>query len=122
MAKEFERKKNCLVVNLSGEIDQYAASELKARIDVEIEKNMNRNIIINLSDVTLMDSSGIGLVVGRYKKAISLGGNLVLCSASSTIRRIVELSGITKVIKCYATLSEAEKHFLNNRSERNEQI
>lgn len=109
MAKEFETVKNALVVNLVGEIDQYAAAELKQRIDLEIESSSKKNLIINLFDVTLMDSSGIGLIVGRYKAVRSLGGSLVLCGAIPSVRKMIELSGIGKIVKSYNNISEADK-------------
>ncbi len=109
MTKLFSKGKNSLIVNLCGEIDQYAAAELKGSIDVEIQSFSKRNVIINLKDVEMMDSSGIGLIVGRYKLTTSLGGKFVICNASSNIKRMVELSGITKVINYYDSLTEAEK-------------
>jgi len=113
MAKEFYNKKNALVICLYGEIDQYAAAELKTKIDIEIENSAKKNFIIDLTEVELMDSSGIGLIVGRYKLVNSLGGKFAICSASDYIKKMIELSGITKVIKYYNTISDAEKAFAN---------
>ena len=78
MSKQFKNGKNALIVYLSGEVDQYAAAALKERIDIEIENSTARNLIFELSDVSLMDSSGIGLVVGRYKIINSLGGKVLI--------------------------------------------
>lgn len=122
MAKQFENVKNAFVVHLEGEIDQYAAAEIKAKIDIEIETSDKRNVIINLDGVTLMDSSGIGLIVGRYKNVTALGGRLVICGGSSSVRKIVELSGILKVIPLYKNISEADNALkIINKGERNEQ-
>ncbi len=112
MAKIFTEGKNAIIISLNGEIDQYAAAELKGRIDVEIQSSLKRNVIIDLKSVEMMDSSGIGLIVGRYKLTSSLGGKFAVCNADSNIRRMLELSGITKVIKYYNTLTEAEKSFI----------
>lgn len=109
LVKEFENSKNALVVNLRGEIDQYAAAELKEKIDIEIESSSKQNLIINLADVKLMDSSGVGLIVGRYKAIRSLGGNVALCSANPFVRKMIYLSGLEKIIKCYNSISEADK-------------
>ena len=113
MIKEFETSKNSLVVYLHGEIDQYAAAELKTRIDIEVKSSTKRNLIIDLSHVELMDSSGIGLIVGRYKLTTSLGGKFAVCNASDYVKKMIELSGITKVINYYSNVSEAEKAFIN---------
>lgn len=112
MTKIFSEGKNTIIVSLYGEVDQYAAAELKEKIDVEIQSSLKRNVIIDLKSVEMMDSSGIGLIVGRYKLTTSLGGKFAVCNADSNIRRMLELSGITKVIKYCNTLAEAEKSFI----------
>ena len=109
MANNFSLGKNALIVHLIGEIDQYAAAELKESIDVEIENSPKKNLIFDLSGVTLMDSSGIGLIVGRYKLISSLGGKVILCNASETVSKMIKLSGIQKVITLTKTQSEAER-------------
>lgn len=108
MANDFHIGKAALIVYLHGEIDQYAAADLKGRIDIEIESSPKKNLILELSDVELMDSSGIGLIVGRYKLVTAIGGKLALCGASDNVQRMIQLSGIGKIIKHYNTLSEAE--------------
>ena len=112
MAKIFSEVKNALIVSLYGEVDQYIAAELKGRIDIEIQSSLKRNVIIDLKNVEMMDSSGIGLIVGRYKLTTSLGGKFAVCNADSNVQRMLELSGITKVIKYCNTLAEAEKSFI----------
>ena len=109
MTKNFRTGKNFLIIQLHGEIDQYAAAELKESIDIEVENSPKKNLIIDLKDVDLMDSSGIGLIVGRYKLVTSIGGKLALCNASKSVEKMLELSGIEKIVKHYKTLAEAEK-------------
>ena len=121
MAKMFRTMKNALLVSLSGELDQYAAADLKGRIDVEIQSSTKKNLIIDLSGVTLMDSSGIGLIVGRYKIIHSLGGKLALCGANAYIEKMIALSGIKKIIPTFKDADEADKNVINlYESERNE--
>ncbi|MBQ3022347.1 MAG: anti-sigma factor antagonist [Clostridia bacterium] len=109
MSKNFYLGKNSLIVNLRGEIDQYAAAQLKSNIDIEIENSPKKNLIFDLKEVTLMDSSGIGLIVGRYKLVTSLGGKMMLCNASESVFKMLRLSGIQKVVDIYETLADAEK-------------
>ena len=109
MLKNFYLGKNSLVVELQGEIDQYAAAELKESIDLEIESSPKKNLIFDLKKVTMMDSSGIGLIVGRYKIITSLGGKMVLCGASESVSKMIKLSGIEKVLQMHKNLAEAEK-------------
>ena len=108
MGRLFNNSSNALVVHLSGEIDQCAANEIKDSIDIEILNSSKKNIIFNLEKVTLMDSSGIGLIVGRYKTAKNLGGTLVMCGATPSVRRMIDLSGIGKVISMYNSVNEAD--------------
>ena len=108
MPKQFEKTKNAIVVHLKGEIDQCAASEIRELMDIEIVNSQKKNLIINLKDVTLMDSSGIGLIVGRYKTAKAFGGKTVLCCANSAVSKMIDLSGIGKIIAQYSSINEAD--------------
>ena len=114
MAKQFENVKNALVVRLKGEIDQCAASEIRDNIDIEIMNSSKKNLIIDLEGVTLMDSSGIGLIVGRYKTVRNLGGNLLLSGGNSYVRKMIDLSGIGKIITMYKSIPEADKALKSN--------
>ena len=109
MSKTFRVGKNSVIVELHGEIDQYAAAQLKENIDIEIENSPKKNLIFDLKNVDLMDSSGIGLIVGRYKLITALGGKLALCNASKSVAKILSLSGIEKIVSNFPSLSEAEK-------------
>ena len=62
-----------LYINLSGEMDEYTAQEARAKCDRLIEENANaKKVVINLSEVAFMDSTGIGFLILRYKKASRL--------------------------------------------------
>lgn len=108
MTKEFVKSKNAVVMYLSGELDQYAAAELKNKIDVEMENSDKKNLIMNMTDVTMMDSSGIGLIIGRYKFLQARGGKVFVCGGNNSVKKVITLSGIEKLIPYYNTLREAE--------------
>ncbi len=109
MSCEIKKIKNAIVINLSGEIDQYVAAMIKSKIDVEIEESGKKKVIMDLSGVSMMDSSGIGLIIGRYKIASALGASLVLCGGDEPVRKVVTLSGIEKIIPYYKTVDEAKE-------------
>ena len=109
MENQFEFIKNTVVVKLNGEIDQHAATRLRDRIDIEIVNSPGKNLIIDL-----MDSSGIGLIVGRYKNVKSLGGNLALSGGNDYIRKMIDLSGIKKIVNMYSSIEDAKKSFEKN--------
>ena len=84
---------------LSGDIDHHTAKGIRMEIDDTIERLNPELLILDFSEVHFMDSSGIGLVMGRYKKLQLTGGNLEISSASPRITRVMKLSGRDKLVK-----------------------
>lgn len=78
MYLKFEKQKNILITTLSGELDHNSAEEVRVKIDDRIDRDNIEKVILNFSGVTFMDSSGIGAVLGRYKKLSNKGGCFVL--------------------------------------------
>lgn len=79
---------------LIGEIDDHAARRLSREIDAIISSGEPIELILDMSDVTLMDSSGIGLLLGRYKKVRKRGGKLKISHPSAHADKILSLAGI----------------------------
>lgn len=102
MNVRFKKVGTCLVVKAFGEIDAEAAERLRRRIDVEYDECAAKDIAFDLSEVGFMDSSGIGMIIGRYKRAAALGGEVKIFGADKTVKRIVELSGLGRIVKCFA--------------------
>ncbi|MGL5634558.1 MAG: anti-sigma F factor antagonist [Sarcina sp.] len=107
---DFKSIKGTLVVSLDGELDHHTAHELRIKIDDRIDRFDVKNLILDFSDVTFMDSSGIGVVIGRYKKLSVRKGTIKIANVSKNIKRIFDLSGICKVINVYESVDKA----LNN--------
>lgn len=84
---------------LDGEIDHHSASVMRNEIDSSVEKNMPTMLVLDFRDVTFMDSSGIGLVMGRYKVLKPLGGELHIINASPHIRKVMKLAGLDRLAK-----------------------
>ncbi len=89
-----------LVVKLAGEIDQSCAGEIRSSIDREIQLRNIQNLILDFAGVDFMDSSGIGMIVGRYKQIKARNGKTMIIRAKPQVDRIIELSGIKKIIEC----------------------
>lgn len=88
-----------LYINLNGEMDEYSASSAREKCDKLIEDNFNiKKIIINLSEVAFMDSTGIGFLIGRYKKAARLSVPLFIEKPNFAADKILNLSGIYSLI------------------------
>lgn len=109
MYLKFEKKNDKLIVDFIGELDHHSAEEVRVKVDDRIERDNIKKLILNFSGVTFMDSSGIGVVVGRFKKISSLGGNLSITNISNNVKKVFELSGLFKIIKNYDTVDEALK-------------
>jgi stage II sporulation protein AA (anti-sigma F factor antagonist) len=95
----FTTKENVLVVRLSGELDHHEAEGLRSEWKEMMQKEDIKHILLNLEAVTFMDSSGLGVILGRYKEVLQLGGEMVVCSISPPIKRLFEMSGMFKIIR-----------------------
>lgn len=96
MDKKIERQ--TLFLNLTGELDMRTSESLRQAIDTEIDRRGIRTVILNLHDVTFVDSSGLGVILGRYKKLLPLGGKIQITQVPPHIYKIMELSGLPKII------------------------
>ena len=94
-----------LTVYLQGEIDHHSAKTMREEIDEAIDFNMPTLLILDFEQVTFMDSSGIGLVMGRYRNLSRRGAKLHITGTSPQIYKVMKLSGIEKL----ATIDECKK-------------
>lgn len=88
-----------LIVELSGEIDHHVAGKLRKDIDDEMMVYCAKHLIMDFSKVTFMDSSGIGVVLGRYKKVNAGGGTVLIRNADRLVKQILDMSGIFTLMK-----------------------
>ena len=91
---------NTLVVKPEGEIDQSCAAELRTEIDRELRHQHIKTLILDFGGVTFMDSSGIGVIIGRYKQVKALGGKTMIVRPQPQVDKILELSGLKKIVEC----------------------
>ena len=110
MYLKFKKNDKSLIIHLIGELDHHSAEEVRVKIDDRIERDNIRKVILDFSGVTFMDRSGIGVVVGRYKKVLSVGGNICVANVNSSVNRVFELSGLFKIIKKFNTVDEAVRY------------
>ena len=107
MRLNFKIVNEVLVVDLLGELDHHSAEEVRVKIDDRIDRDNIKKVILNFSGVTFMDSSGIGVVIGRYKKMKNRDGNLCIANINRNIFKVFEISGIKKLINIFDDLDEA---------------
>ncbi len=82
---------------LIGEIDHHEAKDIREEIDGSVERSLPRQLVLDFKDVTFMDSSGIGLVMGRYKLMQSLDGDLKLQNLPGHIKKVMKLAGLDQL-------------------------
>ena len=88
-------KNDTLTVFLTGEIDHNRAAGIRSSIDSQINALRPKRLNLDFSKVSFMDSSGIGLIMGRYRSVGLVGGTLRVVNVPDSINRIIELSGVT---------------------------
>ena len=88
-----------LIISPNGEIDHHSARSLRERIDNEMYSNRPSVMILDLSGIDFMDSSGLGLIMGRYALMQKIGGELSLISPNERIMKILKLAGLDRIIK-----------------------
>lgn len=106
-AVKFSEDGRTLTARLSGEIDHHVAKGQREEIDAMLFRVRPQVLILDFSDVKFMDSSGIGLIIGRADICEGIGARLELGGLSSSLRKLVRLSGIEK-IKCLTVLGKSE--------------
>jgi len=99
-----------LVAEIEGEIDHHSAEIIRDKLDREFTRSGAKNIIFNFKKVSFMDSSGIGMVLGRYRALEKLGGSVAVAGISPESSRVFELSGLHKLIEVFSGVDAAERH------------
>ena len=88
-----------LTVVLNGELDHHNAVKFRTRIDGLIESKKPKTLVLDVGQIDFMDSSGLGLIMGRYHNVQAYGGNLIIRNPSEAILKICRLSGIGRFVK-----------------------
>lgn len=87
-----------IIVVLAGELDLRVANTLRQQLDEVLEHAETRQIILDMEAVTFIDSSGIGVILGRYKRLLALHGSLRIWKLQPQVERVLTLAGIVKLI------------------------
>lgn len=100
-----------LCIRLAGELDHHTAEDLRNKASQIIETQGIKHIILNLGELAFMDSSGLGVILGRYRQIQSYGGEMVVCAISPAVQRLFEMSGLFKILRLEPS-EEAAMHGL----------
>ena len=94
-----ELSSDTLTVFIRGEIDHHSAHGIREAIDRDVFFYRTPKVVLDLSTIDFMDSSGLGLILGRYRKIKDIGSELILKDPSEEIMKIIKLAGVDKFIK-----------------------
>lgn len=94
----FRISENILIACIKGEVDHHSSAPLRNSIDRAMSAFGCRDLILDFAGVEFMDSSGIGVALGRYKKMQHSGGKICISGCSDYIERILEMAGVFTII------------------------
>jgi stage II sporulation protein AA (anti-sigma F factor antagonist) len=104
---KLKRTGSTLIVQMMGELDHHAVDAMRETIDVKLLHEDIKNILFDFQGVNFMDSSGLGMILGRYKIVSAKGGKVLACSLNPRVRRIFELAGLENKIPVFSSKQDA---------------
>lgn len=108
MDMQIEFSGRTMLVRLYGEIDLAGADSLRRDLETGLDNHPEaRNIVVNFSNVEYIDSSGLGVLLGRYRRISANGGKMLIVGAAANVRKILEMSGLLGIMPEYPTESDA---------------
>ena len=107
MIIDTEIKGVCLIVRLKGELDMDSAAKFKDEVIPQLENNNLMCLLLNLSKVKFIDSTGLGAILGRYRVLEKKGGKVILVGLKPQVKRIFSLSGMLKIMPVYENENKA---------------
>lgn len=106
METYFEIEDDFLIIRLPKELDHHSAKDIKIQSDQEFNNGKIKNIIFDFGRTTFMDSSGIGVIMGRYKKVKDVGGFIGVININGAVHRVMEISGLYKLVENYGIINQ----------------
>ncbi|RXZ77924.1 anti-sigma F factor antagonist [Paenibacillaceae bacterium] len=107
---DLEHYRNVLIVRLQGELDHHTADAVRHKMEDAIIHGTSDHVILSLKELLFMDSSGLGVILGRYKLLKARGGKMIVCDVNPSVYRLLEMSGLFKIL----TIHENERLALSS--------
>lgn len=107
MKINFEIKDGTLIIRIEGELDHHSSVTIREKVDEIFEKEKCKNIIFDLEGMKFMDSSAIGVIMGRYRKTKNVRGKTVIVNTCPQLQKIINISGLCKIINIYTNIEDA---------------
>ena len=102
---EFEISERVLLIKINGELDHHASIYVREADEIICRERII-NIIFNFENTSFMDSSGIGVIMGRYKRIRDFGGKIGVINVSDNVEKILMFSGLNKIVNHYSNIEE----------------
>lgn len=106
---EIVYEKHVLKIKIRGDIDHHSAKGIRDRIDNEIFSKRPSMVVLDLSVVEFMDSSGLGLIMGRYANSKEIGANFLIYKPCKRVKKILELAGVERIMDIKGDNDNEEK-------------
>lgn len=97
----YEARGQVLVIHLPKELDHHNCRNLKYETDLLLSENYINKVVFDFSKTEFMDSSGIGILLNRYKQMARSGGSVALCGVSAQVGRVLSIGGIGKLMELF---------------------
>jgi stage II sporulation protein AA (anti-sigma F factor antagonist) len=107
MGYEIEKEHGILIVKILGDFDLHEAEYARRDIDIQIRALGVKHILFDLGGLTFIDSSGLGVILGRYRKVKESGGLAVISGAPPNIKKVMEISGLTRLMPFFVDRASA---------------
>jgi len=109
MEESYEVKEGVLIVGLGRELDDHSATRIRERTNEWIREEKIQGVLFDFSKTVFMDSSGIGMMLGCYKKMRAKGGFVGVAGIGKNINRIMEISGLYKIVEVFEVQKQSER-------------
>ena len=96
---EHERHRDTVMARIEGELDHCSAQSIRRELDGFIDDPKVKHLILDLKDMSFMDSSGIGVILGRYRRLCQRGGTVAVKNMNAHVEKIFILSGMNQIIQ-----------------------
>lgn len=112
---EWQVKQDVLTIYPQGDLDMVTAKAVKEQVETILYNRVGvKTLVVNLQEIRFIDSSGLGMLIGCYKYMQGREGNMMLTDASQSVYRILELSGMKKLMPVLCKTQEIDKTKKNN--------
>ena len=103
----YEAYEDTLIIHMPKELDHHNCRKLKTDTDLMLEENCVRRIIFDFEKTEFMDSSGIGILLNRYKQMAGSGGTVTIYGVNAQVGRVLAIGGIGRIMKYFDTKEAA---------------